>query len=379
MRSWILGSHNTLIVERALNDIKRGHRVVFIDPNGSATDLLLSHFPRRDAVLFNPADYDWPIAWNPLADIPEEHRAFTASAMLDTFRSIYRYTNLSTPDFDQTMYMSLAAMLDTSGTIMGIAYLLSSPQYRKRIVPRIKDTVVKDLWERFEELPEKDKREVLKSSLNKMATLIADPRIRHTIGQPRSAFSLSDTGVLMARLPRGQLGAQKSSLLGSLLIAQLCATPGTFRVYIVDPHRFDGTALLDLIGDPRFHITVSNAYLSQLSRQLQAALFGEVDRRYVFRVGLEDSERLHKTIPADNIEFKLHELARHEARIFEGMAMTRGTFDPLSSGAPKIADAVAMRSRRSYASPRKHVEEQMERFMAETGAVRFPKQNRGRW
>ncbi len=370
----------TLLVNTALDDIGRGEGICFLDPHGDAIDDILARIPKRrakDVILFDPSDYEWPVAWNPLSTIPQESRAFVASSILTSAKAIWEYT-IPTPVLDEVLYASTAALLDTpGGTLLGMKFLLTSPKYRKHVRSYIKDPIVKDFWGDFENLPEKDKREMTRSTLNKIRYLLADPHVRNTIGQKKSAFVLekvmSDSKMLLVRLPQGRLGLEKTRMLGALLLSQVHTTAlrrtgrTPFHVFIDECHDFATPTLYEMLSGIRkfgVSLTLANQYLDQLPRKLLSAILGNVGTRIIFRVGIEDSERLHRTIPHDNTEPMLHELAQYEARIFTGSSMSRNVYPPLPGGFnAESARKIANKSRISYASPRADVEAKIDKML----------------
>lgn len=174
---------------------------------------------------------------------------------------------------------------------------------------------------------------------------------------------LKNKRVLLIRLPVSELGKTKVAIIGGLLLAQLLATKGKAHLYIADPWRFTGSALIEMTADPRFNLTVSNQYLGELADDLQASLFGNMDQRIYFRTGIEDSERIHKTIPHDNTTRKLHELHPHEARHFEGSDMWFETHDPLEAGSFKLRKKIENQNRLTYARNRKAVKARIDTFL----------------
>lgn len=72
-------------------------------------------------------------------------------------------------------------------------------------------------------MPEREQRERTLSTLNKIGVLIADPAIRNSIGQSRTAIDfdniLDRALIFIARLPQGDLGIEKSALIGALLLS----------------------------------------------------------------------------------------------------------------------------------------------------------------
>jgi hypothetical protein len=60
---------STLIENMAISDIKNGYGVALIDPHGDMAGEILDYVPKKrikDVIYFNPADLDYPIAFNPL-------------------------------------------------------------------------------------------------------------------------------------------------------------------------------------------------------------------------------------------------------------------------------------------------------------------------
>ena len=62
------GMGKTVMMENmAIQDIQQGRGVAFIDPHGEAAEKILDFIPSNrvnDVTYFNPADLDYPIAFN---------------------------------------------------------------------------------------------------------------------------------------------------------------------------------------------------------------------------------------------------------------------------------------------------------------------------
>ena len=70
---------SSLLLRMILEDIHAGRGVVFLDPHGQAVEQLLDYIPSHrlnDVVLFAPADREYPIGYNILADTPPDQRDF---------------------------------------------------------------------------------------------------------------------------------------------------------------------------------------------------------------------------------------------------------------------------------------------------------------
>jgi hypothetical protein len=83
----------TLLRNWIIQLIAAGHGVGFIDPHGDMAEELLNHIPSRRAdhlVYFNPADLDFPVGLNLLANVPADERHLVASGIVGAFKSIWR-------------------------------------------------------------------------------------------------------------------------------------------------------------------------------------------------------------------------------------------------------------------------------------------------
>src|SRR5262245_11722185 len=88
------GSGKTTLLESLIvQHIILGHGVGVIDPHGDLSTKLLHQIPphRTDhLVYFNPADVEFPIGLNLLANVPKDERHLVASAIVTAFKGIWR-------------------------------------------------------------------------------------------------------------------------------------------------------------------------------------------------------------------------------------------------------------------------------------------------
>jgi hypothetical protein len=79
----------TLLHNMIVQHILRGDGVGLLDPHGDLAEALLDEIPthRTDHVVyFNPADLEYPIAMNLLANIPKDERHLVASGIVGAFK-----------------------------------------------------------------------------------------------------------------------------------------------------------------------------------------------------------------------------------------------------------------------------------------------------
>ncbi|MDF2233148.1 hypothetical protein P2H44_11355 [Albimonas sp. CAU 1670] len=382
---WILGQtgmgKSTLMLNLMLADIDRGDGLFYVDPHGEDADQLLELIPPRrvpDVILFDPSDLEHPAPINMLERVAEDWRPFVASSIVDAFKSVWGYERLATPVMDQYLYNASAALLDApDGSLMGIRFMLTNDRFRERVLAHLRDPIVRDFWEtEYAGMSERERRESARSTLNKIGMLLADPRVRNVIGPARSAIDLDAVmrgRILIARLPQGRLGLQKTATLGALLLARLHAAAlareddRPFHVYLDECHHFGGGTLVEMIsGIRKFRVslTLCHQYLDQLRPGLREAVTGGVGTRIAFRTGHADAEALRHVFPVDGLHDSIAKLPPYAARIVtpsESRVMWRTPTVP-EERRPEVAKRIRAFSRRHYTRSRRKVRVEIRRL-----------------
>ena len=356
---------STLIKNLILENIHDGHGVFYLEPHGSDIDELLAYIPyrrRTDVILFDPSDEDYPIAWNPLhIDGPV---ALVTSAFERAIKDAAGYSKASTPVMSLYIRNSLYALIAAGEPLTGLPFLLTSSQYRERVLKQVADPLVKRFWSDFEALTDRDKRKEVASTYNKAYALILDARIRNVLGQAKSRFSMKNvlTGkIVLARLPQGRLGFEQVRVLGLLLLSQLhlqalsreAAIPT--HVYLDEAHTFDGGTLTEMLSGIRkqgVSITLAHQNLAQLSRDLKAAILGNCAQKYIFRVSMADAQELNERLGPDNVRTELFKLPPYTARRFAGLAITEERIElPPDVADDRVPRIIRSNMRRNYSRP----------------------------
>jgi hypothetical protein len=374
---------STALKNFILQDIESGAGCAFFDPHGDDTVHLLSLVPpsrQKDVILYDPSDFDFPIGFNPLHNVPPQRRPFVASAIVDCFRAIWGHS--WGPQVELFVYAGVAALLDMpDGTLMGLKFLLTSRTYRARVLSHVQDPAIRDFWETdFEtHMPEREQRERTLSTLNKIGALIADPAIRNSIGQSKTAIDfrniLDRQQIFIARLPQGELGIEKSSLIGALLLSNFHLTAlqrkdrTAFHLYLDEFHQFGNSTIIQMLSGIRkfgVSLTVACQYLDQLSPAMKSALLGTVGTMLAFRTGALDAETLLPEFALTRDDTPLAALPA-----FHAYARTDRTTElrmpPIpETDRPKIARKIRDRCRSQYALRRSVIDERLSRFIRNT-------------
>lgn len=371
---------STALKNFILQDIDSGAGCAFFDPHGDDTLQLLSLVSperRKDVILYDPSDFDFPIGFNPLHSVPVQRRPFVASAIVDCFRAIWGHS--WGPQVEMFVYAGVAALLDMpDGTLMGLKFLLTSRTYRARVLSHVQDPAIRDFWQTdFEtHMPEREQRERTLSTLNKIGALIADPAIRNSIGQSRTGIDfrkiIDRRQIFIARLPQGELGIEKSSLIGALLLSNFHLTAlqrkdrTPFHLYLDEFHHFGNSTIVEMLSGIRkfgVSLTIACQYLDQLSPAMKAAVLGTVGTMLAFRTGALDAESLAAEFDLERDDTPLSALPPYRA-----YARTNWTTElympPFPEvGRAKVARKIRNRCRSQYALPRLVIDERIRRFI----------------
>ena len=138
----------TLIENMVLSDIVSGHGVCYVDPHGDTAEKLLDFIPSsriNDVVYFNPSDMDFPVGFNILETVDDDKKHLVASGLMGVFKKIW--PDVWSPRMEYILLNCVLALLDYPGaTLLGINRLLVDKEYRKRVIAKIRDPIVKTFW-----------------------------------------------------------------------------------------------------------------------------------------------------------------------------------------------------------------------------------------
>jgi len=384
------GSGKTSLLRNMLTqDIVAGHGVGILDPHGDLAEELLDHIPPSrtdDVVYFNPADLAFPIAFNPLANIPPDSRDLAASGMVSAFKGIWRES--WGPRLEYILYNSIAALCHCQNvTLLGIQRMLSDETYRRWVVKQVSDPALHAFWTR--EFASYDKRflsEVISPILNKVGQLLMAPVIRNILGQVRSRidfrFMMDDRRIFIANLSKGRIGPDKSNLLGSLLVTQF-QLAAMSRADIPEDERKDFFLVVDeytnfctdsfmsILSEARkfrLSLALSGQYLAQASKPIRDAVLGNVGTIMSFRVSESDAQVIARELGGEFQASHISGLANYEmcVRMMENsvslIPFTARTLPPINLNYGRHENTIK-RSRQKYANRRAVVEDKIRRWM----------------
>ncbi len=377
------GSGKSKLLELLINeDIQSGQGIAVLDPHGDLVDAVLRYIPKHridDVVLFNPADTDFPIAFNPMEIVSDEFKMQVTIGFIQIFKKLFGGN--WTYRLEHVLRYTTLALLDSPNTtVLSILKMLTDKNYRQKIVARIEDSVVKSFWvSEFAAWSEKFDAEAITPLLNKVGQFVATDMIRNIIAQPQTKFDIRDImdnkKILLMKVSKGLLGEENSSLIGSMIITKLyqaamsrADTPEEqrkdFYFYVDEFQNFATETFAEILSEARkyrLNLTLAHQYMGQLSDIVRETVFGNIGSMVSFRVGAEDALVLEGEY---NPIFKERDIINLGVREFYIKMQVNGEQREAFSGrtldAPQVTtdytQEIIEASRRKYCTPRKDVE-----------------------
>ncbi|MGS2619317.1 type IV secretory system conjugative DNA transfer family protein [Micromonospora sp. LZ34] len=318
----------TLLVNMAVDDITAGRGTVVIDPHGDMVLDILDRLPASVAdrvVLFDP-DQPNPPTLNPLAgDDPD----LVVDNLVSIFGNIF--AKAWGPRMDDVMRVACLTLLRHANvTLQHIPPLLNSAQFRSAMTVNLDDPAgLSGFWQWYDELNPALRSQVIGPVLARLRAFLLRDFVKRTMRYPRSSFDMGtvlDSGALLVRIPKGQLGEDTSKLLGSLVLAQVWQA-ATARAKVAPDKRRDATLIIDeaqnfltlansldtMLAEARKYrlsLVLSHQDLAQFPKDLLAAASANARNKIYFSCAPEDARVLARhTLP----ELDEHDLTHLDA------------------------------------------------------------------
>ena len=377
---------SVLLENMAIQDIQEGRGVCFVDPHGEVAEELLDFIPKnriKDVIYFNPADINHPIAFNVMESVDVEYRHLVASGLMGVFKKIW--PDVWSARMEYILNNSILALLEyPDSTLLGVNRLLADSNYRKKVIEKVTDPVVKAFWlQEFGRYTQRYEVEATAAIQNKIGQFISAPLIRNIIGQIKTSFNIrevmDDEKILILNLSKGKIGEDASRLLGGLLITklQLAAMSRVnipekdrkdFFLYVDEFQNFATESFVNVLSEARKYrlsLTLAHQYITQMEEEVRDAVFGNVGTILSFRVGAEDAEYLEKEFIPEITAQDLVNLPKYSIYLklmvdgIAGRPFSAETLVP--SEQPKISEKekITEMSREKYSTPRIDVETQI--------------------
>ncbi len=359
-------------------DIAYGYGLCLMDPHGDVIENILNFIPEnriQDVVLINPADTDYPVSFNPLANVHPDLKHQLTQNLIEILRK--QFGPSWTPRLEHVFRFTCLALLDyPSATMKGMVSMLADRSYRQKVIEHITDETVKRFWAiEFADWSEKFDTDAIIPLINKLSQFLSNPLLRNIFGQTENKINfeeiMNSRKILLINLSKGRLGEENSSFFGSMFITKLNQA-GMARTTMPEKNREDFYLYVDefhsgvtetfenILSEGRkfgICLTIAHQYVGQLIPKVQQAVRGNVGTMVVFRVGGEDARALESEM-APVFEAKdMINLGMQEFYI--KLTIDGETYDPFSAQTLKVLepthqsfkDRIIKSSRSKYSIP----------------------------
>ncbi len=377
----------------AIQDIQSGRGVAYVDPHGEGAEKLVDFVPAdriNDVMFFNPADLDYPIAFNVMEKVDFKYRHLVAGGLMGVFKKVW--PDVWSARMEYILNNSILALLEyPDATLLGVNRMFADPEYREKVVSNITDPIVKSFWvTEYARYTQRYEIEATAAIQNKVGQFISNPLIRNIIGQTKSTINMRDImdneKIFIMDLSKGRIGEDNSRLLGALLITKLQLAAMSridipeedrkdFYLYVDEFQNFATESFANILSEARkyrLNITLGHQYIGQLmfdgSPKMRDAVFGNVGTLAVFRVGAEDAEFLEREFTPEFTAEDLVNLPKYNIYLklmIDGVAGHPFSAETLSPPVPlenSNREKIIRASRERYGVKKEIVEDKISRW-----------------
>ena len=382
-----------LLADMALQDIKAGHGVCFIDPHDTYESILERIPPERveDVIYFDPSQTERPMGFNVMECDREDQKDFVTSSIINLMYKLYDpyKTGIVGPRFEHAIRnIMLTVMMEPGATFIEVVRCLTDPSYVQELLPKLTDPVVKRYWtDQIAQTSDFHKSEVLDYIVSKFGRFITNTMMRNIIGQSQSSFNfrkaMDEGKILIINLAKGTIGEENSAFLGLVLIPKILMAAMSrqdvpeekrkdFYLYVDEFQNFATQDFAVILSEARkYHLNliVANQFISQMEDEVKNAVFGNVGTICGFRLGIADAGFLQKQFAPIFSEHDLLNLGTGEVYLKtqingvpkEPFSLKVAALEKKKPGDPKLAEMIKRLSALKYGKPRALVEAEIAR------------------
>ena len=300
---------STLMKSMAIDDIRDGKCVVFIDPHGPDVIELLDHIPRSrtgDVCYIDLSDKTHAVGFRITAG-PQHLLSALHANWADSWG----------PRLAWFLINGLHVLHQNPGTTLeDLPPLYYDKTHRERLTRDIANPVVRKFWHKeFPSYPERYRDEAKGAIVNKIGQFLAVPEIHASITQRHPKLDLdvaiSKRQIVLANLSKGTVGDDGVSLYGALFLSALkdAVMSGPRRecnLFVDEFQSFGSSVFAPLLSETRkfgLNITLAHQFLHQINEQIRSAVLGNVGTIAAFTTGPEDADILGRHLDREIAAF----------------------------------------------------------------------------
>jgi len=227
------GTGKTTLLKNAIyQDMLNDKGLAVLDPHGDMFRELLQIIPenrRKDVVVFDPSDRDFPIGLNILnpginfKDEDDKHEWIT-SAVLSIFAKLSDEKQWG-PRMEHILRnTTLTALQTPDPTLYTLQRLLTERKYQKEVAKSLKDPILKQFWDKeFKLMGSMQMSSATAPLTHRLGHFLTSKMSRNILLQEKSTLRIADImnegKILLVNLSKGDLGEDQSKFFGTILTA----------------------------------------------------------------------------------------------------------------------------------------------------------------
>ncbi len=384
---------SNLMYHVALQDVRLGRGVGIVDPHGDFVEYILENMPEEryeDVIVFEPSNMDYPVALNMLEATTSHEKDFITQEMIQMFYKLVTDPAMLGPMFEHYMRNAMLLLMADSenpGTITEIPRIFTDEDYRKSLMPKLTDPVVRAFWEKeWAQTSGQSKSDMLGYLISKVGRFVENEMMRNIIGQPRSSINfkqvMREQKILLVNLSKGKIGDINSMLMGLVVVSKLqiaafaqADIPSSerkdFYLFIDEFQNYTTDSISTILSEARKYrlsLTMAHQYLGQLVKKgdtsIKDAVLGNVGTMISFRIGVEDAPTIAQQMAPVFSEYDLVNMEKYTAAIkmlvhnTVQRAFSMRTYPP-EKGNPDKAKLLRELSSSKFGRPRAVVEREI--------------------
>ncbi|MBU1256300.1 type IV secretion system DNA-binding domain-containing protein, partial [Patescibacteria group bacterium] len=395
---YIIGRTGTgkteFLKQMIIQDMRAGNGLCFLEPHGDGIEELLEMVPperAEDVIVFDPADEERPIGFNPMSVKNYEEIYQVASSIINLMYKLYdpNKTGMVGPRFEHSIRnIMLTVAVEKGAGFIEIVRALTDSKYVQELLPKVKDPIVKRYWtDQIAQTSDFHKSEVLDYIVSKFGRFITNKMIRNIIGQSETTLdfrkAMDEGKIVFLKLAKGLIGEEDSNFLGLVLAPKILQAALSrqdmpkserrpFYFYVDEFQNFATPDFAQMLSEARKYnlgLILANQFVSQVDEQVRDAIFGNVGTLMSYRVGVQDASILAKTFAPTFNEADLTNIGAQNIyvkTIIEGtpvppfsMNVWRDLGKEKNYGSPEVAKLVKELSALKYGRDKEEVEQEI--------------------
>ncbi|MEO1299395.1 MAG: hypothetical protein AAFW75_27205 [Cyanobacteria bacterium J06636_16] len=310
VRRYITGQSNTgktsLLREMIVSD--PSSTILVIDTSGALTKSV------PHDLLFDPTI----TRWNPF-DEPVD-RNLAPNLFSDTIVDLHGRSSSDLPlwliNLSLNCKFLASAFIDGKRKMTQIPTFLLDASFRTNDLFNIMDMNTRQYWDHFNAMSDRDRTNQVASTFSTFSAPLLDARVRALFDTSDTKISLAEIEgkTTMVHLPITQYGSDTVKFIGSLVLAYANHLSQPCSIYVDDCDLFAKDTLIEILTRGRGSLSVAHQYIDQVHPTLFAALLGNCEERYSFRMSSLDAAVLDPGRHRDTSGKWLYQLPSFEYR-----------------------------------------------------------------